>query len=73
MSSHSRAWLADVGDTDEARRRLHSLKTVCSASWYRPDGQIVAAVGDDWIGMAAIGYFAATNSVYNMFTRVESA
>ena len=87
--------LGDVGDTDEARRRLHSLnfalvrdepgrdgdympfeqfqKTVCSASWYRPDGQIVAAVGDDWIGMAAIGYFAATNSVYNMFTGVESA
>ena len=87
--------LADVGDTDEARRRLYDVnaalvrdepghdsdfmpfaqfqKTVCSASWYRPDGQIVAAVGDDWIGMAAVGYFTATNSMYNMFTGVESA
>ncbi len=87
--------LANLGDTDVARRRLHALnaalardvpghvgdfmpfeqfqKTVCSASWYRPDGQIVAAAGDNWIGMAAIGYFAATNSMYNMFTGVDPA
>jgi len=48
-------------------------KTVCSASWYRPDGQIVAATGDSWIGMAAVGYFANTNSMYNMFTGVDPA
>jgi GNAT superfamily N-acetyltransferase len=46
-------------------------KTVCNASWYRPDGQIVAVVGDEWVGMAAVGYFAVTNSMYNMFTGVE--
>lgn len=87
--------LADLGDTDEARRRLYDLnaalardtpghdgdfmpfeqfqKTVCSASWYRPDGQIVAAIGDTWVGMAAVGYFANTNSMYNMFTGVDPA
>ncbi len=85
--------LADLGDTDEVRRKLYDLnaalardspgrdgdffpfeqfqKTVCSASWYRPDGQIVAVTGDSWIGMAAVGYFANTNSMYNMFTGVE--
>jgi GNAT superfamily N-acetyltransferase len=46
---------------------------VCSASWYRPDGQIVAAVGETWVGMAAVGYFEATNSMYNMFTGVDPA
>ncbi|HEX5546192.1 MAG TPA: GNAT family N-acetyltransferase [Ktedonobacterales bacterium] len=87
--------LADLGDSDEARRRLYDLnaalvrdipghdgdfmpfeqfqKTVCSASWYRPDGQIVAAVGGSWVGMAAVGYFANTNSMYNMFTGVDPA
>lgn len=87
--------LADVGDTDAARRALYDLnadlvqdipghdgtfmpfeqfqKTVCSASWYRPDGQIVAASGDTWVGMAAVGYFEATNSMYNMITGIEPA
>jgi len=87
--------LADLGDTDEARRRMYDInatfardvperdgefmpfeqfqKTVCSASWYRPDGEIVAAVGDTWVGMAAVGYFANTNSMYNMFTGVDPA
>jgi hypothetical protein len=40
------------------------LKTVCSASWYRADGQIIAAAGEQWIGMAAVGYFEQTNSMY---------
>jgi GNAT superfamily N-acetyltransferase len=90
--------LADLGDTEEAQRRLHTVnsalahdvpgregefmpfdqfrKTVCSASWYRPDGQIIAAAGDEgdnWVGMAAVGYFANTNSMYNMFTGVDQA
>ena len=87
--------LADLGDTEEAQRRLHAInstwahdvpgregdfmpfeqfrKTVCSASWYRPDGQIIAVAGDDWVGMAAVGYFATTNSMYNMFTGVDAA
>ncbi|HEY1391355.1 MAG TPA: GNAT family N-acetyltransferase [Ktedonobacterales bacterium] len=87
--------LADLGDTDTARRKLYNLnaalasdtpghdgdfmpfeqfqKTVCSASWYRPDGQIVAVTGDSWVGMAAVGYFANTNSMYNMITGVDPA
>jgi GNAT superfamily N-acetyltransferase len=87
--------LADLGDTEEAQRRLYALnrrlaldivglddtfapfeefrKAVCGASWYQPDGQIVAADGDTWIGMAAVGYFAETNSMYNMMTGVDAA
>jgi GNAT superfamily N-acetyltransferase len=49
------------------------LAEVCAASWYRADGQIVAADGDAWVGMAAVGYFEATQSMYNMMTGVEQA
>ena len=44
---------------------------VCGASWYRADGQIVAAAGEAWVGMAAVGFFVNTQSMYNMITGVE--
>lgn len=46
---------------------------VCAASWYRPDGEIIAAAGDAWIGLAAVGYFERTQSMYNMITGVDRA
>jgi GNAT superfamily N-acetyltransferase len=49
------------------------LSEACAASWYRADGEIVAAEGDAWVGMAAVGYFKHTRSMYNMFTGVERA
>ena len=48
-------------------------KDVFAASWYRAEGQIVAADGDRWIGMTAAGYFPTTNHMYNMMTGVEPA
>ena len=87
--------LADAGDTEEARRKLHAVNTAVSAdtpgtdggfpsfeefnemfntvSWFRPEGQIVAVDGDTYIGLAAVGYFAETNSMYNMITGVLPA
>lgn len=44
-----------------------------TASWFRPEGQILAADGDNYIGLAAVGYFAETNSMYNMITGVLPA
>ena len=46
---------------------------VFQASWYRPEGQIVALDGDRMVGLAAAGYFTETNSMYNMMTGVEAA
>jgi RimJ/RimL family protein N-acetyltransferase len=48
-------------------------KTVCGATWYRAEGQIIAAADERWIGMAAVGYSEHTNSMYNMFTGVDPA
>ncbi|MCB9419232.1 MAG: GNAT family N-acetyltransferase [Ardenticatenaceae bacterium] len=84
--------LADVGDTEEARRELHAVNAAVSAdtpgfegqfmpfeafnemfntaSWFRPKGQILAADGDEYIGLAAVSYFAETNSMHNEITGV---
>ncbi|MBI5030518.1 MAG: GNAT family N-acetyltransferase [Chloroflexi bacterium] len=43
---------------------------VFQASWFRAEGQILAADGDRWVGLGAVGYFAKTNSTYNMHTGV---
>lgn len=46
-------------------------KDVFEAPWYRAEGQIVAADGEQWIGLSAAGYFPSTNSMYNTITGVE--
>jgi GNAT superfamily N-acetyltransferase len=84
--------LADVGDTEEARRKLHHVNYECeldnpgrtgsymgfeefnqifnTASWFRAEGQIIAADGDEYVGSASVGYFAQKNFMYNMRTAV---
>jgi RimJ/RimL family protein N-acetyltransferase len=44
-----------------------------TASWFRPQGQILAAEGDKIIGLAAVGYFAESNSMENLITGVLPA
>jgi GNAT superfamily N-acetyltransferase len=46
-------------------------KNVFEASWFNPAGQILAADGEAWVGLAAVGYFADPKLAYNMFTGVE--
>jgi GNAT superfamily N-acetyltransferase len=40
------------------------------ATWFRPDGQILAADGDRYVGLGAVGHYKETNSAYNMMTGV---
>lgn len=87
--------LSDVGDTEEARRKLHAVNTAVSADtpgsdsafpdfdefnemfntahWFRPEGQFLAADGDEYIGLSAVGYFAEKNEMYNLITGVLPA
>ncbi len=87
--------LADVDDTEEARRKLYAVNTAVSAdspgsdggfpsfeefnqmfntaSWFRPEGQILAADGDEYVGLAAVGYFEDENYMYNNITGVLPA
>jgi GNAT superfamily N-acetyltransferase len=46
-------------------------KFVFEASWYRADGQILAADGDRWAGMAAVAFYPEANFAYNLFTGVD--
>jgi GNAT superfamily N-acetyltransferase len=45
-------------------------KNVFEASWFRADTQILASQGDRWVGIAAIGMYAADKHAYNAFTGV---
>jgi GNAT superfamily N-acetyltransferase len=45
-------------------------KNVFEASWFRADTQILAARGDEWVGLSAIGVYPETRHAYNAFTGV---
>lgn len=46
-------------------------KWVSRSSWYRPDGQIIAAAGEEWVGVAAVRHMIDSNSMYNLMTGVD--
>ncbi len=43
---------------------------VFDARWYRADGQILAADGDRWVGLAAVAFYPDQGYAYNAFTGV---
>lgn len=90
--------VADLGNTEEAQRKLWEINTrtgndvpggssdarrpfevfqqqVCGASWYRADGEILAADGEQIIGLSALGYFENADGPYMfvMMTGVDRA
>jgi GNAT superfamily N-acetyltransferase len=46
---------------------------ICGAEWYRPDGQLVAIDGDDFVGLTAIKLVPETKGAYNLMTGVLKA
>lgn len=38
--------------------------------WYRPQGQLLAVVGDTWVGMAAVQWMPEAGEAYNLMTGV---
>ena len=70
----NRLFAADSPGNDSTFASFEQFQNVVlQASWFRADGQIIAADGDAWIGMAALGYFEHSRSGYNMFTGVDRA
>ena len=71
----NRAFAADNPGNDRAGWEFQSFeafnKNVFQASWFRADGQIIAADGDKWVGMAAAGYLKNGNTMLNAFTGVD--
>ncbi len=52
---------------------FEEFQKVTDAAWFRPDGQILAADGERYIGLSAVGYFADGNAAYNNITGVLDA
>lgn len=63
------------GGSEGATRPFEAfVKQVCEAAWYRPDAQIVAADGESWIGLSALGYYEQPQPMmYQMMTGVDRA
>ena len=63
------------GGSEGATRPFEAfVKQVCEATWYRPDAQIVAAAGERWIGLSALGYYDEPQPMmYQMITGVDRA
>jgi GNAT superfamily N-acetyltransferase len=56
-------------DPEETRPFEQFRKDVFEAFWFRPDGQILAADGERWVGLAALGE-VRPGVMYNMMTGV---
>jgi GNAT superfamily N-acetyltransferase len=47
-------------------------RDIYNADWFRPDGQIVAADGEQWVGLGAVGLDADNPQVaFNAFTGID--
>jgi GNAT superfamily N-acetyltransferase len=58
------------GYDDEGVRPFEQFrKDVLEAYWFRPEGQIIAADGERWVGLAALGE-VTPGMMYNMMTGV---
>jgi RimJ/RimL family protein N-acetyltransferase len=62
-----RTYLDDPASSGEFPN-FEEFQKVTSEAWFRPDGQLLAADGDTYIGLSAVGYFKDSNSAYNMMT-----
>ncbi len=64
-----RTYLDDPASSGEFPQ-FEEFQKITSEKWFRPDGQILAADGDTYIGLSAVGYYKDSNSAYNMMTGV---
>lgn len=45
---------------------------VCGSDWYRPEGQIAVACGDEYVGLAAVQLIPEEKLAYNLMTGVRA-
>lgn len=48
-------------------------KWIFTQEWYRPEGQIIVAKEDHWVGLASLGFYRHTNTLYHNLTGVIRA
>jgi len=60
----------EPGSSGEVMRFDDWKRSVGGAHWFAPEGQIVAAVGDEWVGLGAVGELTP-GRFYNLFTGVR--
>jgi GNAT superfamily N-acetyltransferase len=64
--------LDNPGNTGEFAPFEEFQRWVFKASWFRPEGQILAADGERWVGLAAVSFYPNEGYAYNAFTGVAA-
>ncbi len=48
-------------------------REVLDAAWFRPEGQLIAAVEDRWVGLVGLGFYEGGRRLHHEFTAVDPA
>jgi RimJ/RimL family protein N-acetyltransferase len=46
---------------------------VCAAEWFRPEGQLIALDGEQWVGLCALQLLPENQGAFNLITGVLPA
>ena len=75
-TNRRKLWRLNDWDIDAGRGACRDFerfqRDIFEGYWYRPEGQIVAAMGEAWVGLAAVG-MTGEGKGYNMMTGVVPA
>jgi GNAT superfamily N-acetyltransferase len=67
----NRACALDVPGSDGTFMSFEEFERwVCQADWFRPAGQLIAALGDEWVGLAPVQLLPEDRGAYNLMTGV---
>lgn len=59
----------EPGDLPSTERPYEAFeREVFQASWFRAEGQLLAAIGDEFVGLAAVAIYPEKHSAYHMIT-----
>ncbi|WP_412029072.1 GNAT family N-acetyltransferase [Deinococcus yunweiensis] len=48
-------------------------REILDAEWFRPEGQLIAAEGERWVGLAGLGFYEDGQRLHHEFTAVDPA
>ena len=61
------------GNGDEFPTFEEYEREIIDAPWFRAEGQLIAAVGDQWMGLVGLGFYEDGRSLQHEFTAVDPA
>ncbi|MCP2013505.1 GNAT superfamily N-acetyltransferase [Deinococcus sp. HSC-46F16] len=61
------------GNGDEFPTFEEYEREIVEANWFRPEGQLIAAHGNHWVGLVGLGFYEEGRRLHHEFTAVDPA